>query len=139
MGDNTTPTGWYFFYGTLIQPSFLAEVLKLDELPMLRPARITGYSLRLWGQYPALIEGERGQEVRGMAWKVEEKKHAERLGEYETRAYRPAPCVIYFTDIDDEDANECGYSFKYCGNKMDLSDGKFDLEDWLKSIGRTNL
>jgi hypothetical protein len=65
-----------------------------------------------------------------------------RLGEYETRANHAAPCEIYFTDRDNNGPNddkEYGHSSKYCGNEMDLRDGKFDLQDWLKSIGRTHL
>ncbi|OJJ85843.1 uncharacterized protein ASPGLDRAFT_33773 [Aspergillus glaucus CBS 516.65] len=37
------PTGPYFFYGTLSDPSLLAEILNLDHEPTLCPAHIMGY------------------------------------------------------------------------------------------------
>lgn len=55
-----SPTGSYFFYGTLMDPALLAEILDLTEKPVLRPAYIVGYSCKLWGQYAALIDGPVG-------------------------------------------------------------------------------
>lgn len=44
-----TPTEYksvhYFFYGTLKDPRMLAEVLGVEQAPVLRPAKIIGYSL----------------------------------------------------------------------------------------------
>lgn len=48
--------GPYFCYGTLMDPSLLADILGLVDKPRLRPAKLVGYSLMLWGQYPALID-----------------------------------------------------------------------------------
>lgn len=41
-----------------------------------------------------------------MAWRVREKKDAVRLVEYETRAYRPAPCLIEFTTEEEEEGDD---------------------------------
>ena len=101
-----------------MDPSFLAEVLLLGKpshgRPEMRPARIVGsYAVKMWGQYPALLDvgeeegggGGAGREVHvyGMACRVREKKDAVRLAEYETRAYRPAPCSIELTTDEDGD------------------------------------
>lgn len=127
--------GPYFFYGTLMDPQLLSEILSLSATPILRPAKIVGYSLKLWGQYPALVDGETGETVEGMVYHVEEPKHAERLAEYETNAYRPAPCLINV--MDGEQSSEIrGTTFKYIGNPIDISDGTFDLNAWLKRMNR---
>jgi len=49
----------YFFYGSLTDERQLMEVLHLDSPPILRPASVIGYSIKLWGQYPALIDAAR--------------------------------------------------------------------------------
>ena len=45
-----------FFYGTLSLPHILQRVLELDQTPVLLPASVTGYQLRMWGPYPALVK-----------------------------------------------------------------------------------
>lgn len=89
------PTGRYFFYGTLSDPALLAEILGLDEEPILRPAYVEGFECKLWGQYPALVSSgsgsgsaldsssgsgsNPGSVVEGAAYHVQSVKHAERL------------------------------------------------------------
>ncbi|TCD63347.1 hypothetical protein EIP91_005648 [Steccherinum ochraceum] len=51
---NRTPC-LLFFYGTLSLPHILQRVLSLDSAPILLPATIEGYSVKMWGPYPALI------------------------------------------------------------------------------------
>jgi hypothetical protein len=60
VGPLALRTGPYFFYGTLMDPSMLMEILELKEKPTLRPAKIGHYSCKRWGQYPALINGPQG-------------------------------------------------------------------------------
>ncbi|OBT72930.1 hypothetical protein VF21_07779 [Pseudogymnoascus sp. 05NY08] len=60
-----------FFYGTLMDPQTLAKVLKLNNLPPLVPAKISGYHCKLWGDYPALVGGEPDEPVYGMAYEVQ--------------------------------------------------------------------
>ncbi|KAM0197910.1 hypothetical protein ACHAPI_004642 [Fusarium lateritium] len=64
------PIGPYFVYGTLMDPTMLADVLGAEEKPELRPAKVQGYSCKLWGQYPAMQEGPQGAEVNGAVYYV---------------------------------------------------------------------
>ncbi|KJX98216.1 poly(A) polymerase pla1 like protein [Zymoseptoria brevis] len=129
------PAGKYFFYGTLQDPGILSEVLGLDSVPVLRPARIVGYELKLWGQYPALVDGPAGAVVQGSLFEVVDEDAAARLANYETKAYRPRPCSIRLENEGDEEAVD-GYTFKYGGDTRELSEGSFDLEVWLMRMGR---
>jgi len=128
-------TGPYFFYGTLMDSSMLMEILGLKEKPTLRPAKIVGYSCKLWGQYPALVNGPQGGVVEGAMYEVQSDEHAARLAEYETKAYGTAPCDIRFMD-DEEPSEVCGTTFRYAGPKQDLEEGDFDLKTWLRQMGR---
>jgi gamma-glutamylcyclotransferase (GGCT)/AIG2-like uncharacterized protein YtfP len=136
QSDPLAPSvGPYFFYGTLMDPSLLSEILNLPEKSSLRPAKLVGHSLKLWGQYPALVDGATGEVVEGMAYNVESRQHAEKLAEYEARAYRPAPCRIHFTD-GEELGEISGTTFQYAGHPMDITEGKFDLEVWPRRMRR---
>ena len=68
----------------------------------MRRAKIRHFRLKKRGRYPAIIPGADADEVQGMAWKVEMQDHAERLAEYETRAYDVAACQILFVNKDGE-------------------------------------
>lgn len=118
-----------------MDPSFLSEVLNLSEKPILRPAKLVGYSLKLWGPYPALIDGPPEAVVQGMVYEVKSEKHGARLADYETNAYAPAACRIHFTD-DEEPIETNGTIFKYAGSPLDVEDGEFDLKVWLRRMGR---
>ena len=128
------PTGPYFFYGTLTDPSMIRDILELETEPELRPARIVGYKCGLWGQYPALLDA-RGSVVEGAVYHVETVEHGERLAAYETNNYKTHPCRISYTD-GEEPSEGIGYTFKFRGDQKDLSEGTFDLRVWLKRMGR---
>ena len=128
------PTGPYFFYGTLTDPSILREVLGLENEPELRPAYILGYECKLWGQYPALLDAP-GSVVNGAVYRVQTVEHGGRLAAYETSNYCTHPCRIEYTD-GKAPAQDFGYTFKFIGNQRDLSEGAFDLSVWLKRMGR---
>lgn len=128
------PTGPYFFYGTLSDPSMLREILGLQSEPKLRPAFILGYKCKLWGQYPALLDCP-GSTVEGMAYKVQTTEHGEKLAAYETNNYQTRPCRIRYLDKEDP-SQVLGYTFMFVGNEHDLSEGDFDLKVWLKRMGR---
>ncbi|KAF5588858.1 poly(A) polymerase pla1 [Fusarium pseudocircinatum] len=130
------PTGPYFVYGTLMDPKMLADVLRLEEKPKLRPAKIIGYSKKLWGQYPAMQDGPQGAEVSGFVYNVQSVAHAKRLAEYETNNYLAKPCLIQYTD-GKEPAEDLGHVFMYAGNPRDLQEGDFDLGKWLKRVRRS--
>ncbi|KAL5341010.1 hypothetical protein BJX70DRAFT_85391 [Aspergillus crustosus] len=135
--SQTALTGPYFFYGTLSSPSLLQEIISLDIQPTLRPASITGYELKLWGPDPALVKMEDGDGVvHGFEYHVESVEHAGRLAEYETGNYRAVPCEICYSDSDGEELVEQGQTFLYVGDDRDLHEGEFDLNGWLRTIGR---
>ncbi|KAF5558925.1 poly polymerase [Fusarium mexicanum] len=131
------PTGPYFVYGTLMDPKMLADVLGLKENPKLRPAKIIGYSRKLWGQYPALQDGLQNAQVSGAVYHVQSVAHAKRLAEYETNSYRAKPCLIQYTD-GNEPAEDYGHVFMFVDNPRDLQEGEFDLKKWLKRVGRSS-
>jgi gamma-glutamylcyclotransferase (GGCT)/AIG2-like uncharacterized protein YtfP len=71
----------YFFYGTLMDASMLAQVLKLRDPPQLQPANIIGYRRAYWGPYPALLDGPPGATVHGKAYVVQSTREEKRLQE----------------------------------------------------------
>lgn len=129
------PSGPYFFYGTLMDPSMLAEILNLEVKPVLRPASLVGYFCKLWGQYPALVDGATGTVVEGAVYDVQTTQDGEKLAYYETKNYETASCSIRYMD-GKEPATAQGHTFKYVGNPNDLSEGGFDLKIWLRRMGR---
>ena len=112
-------TGPYFFYGTLADPKFLSEVLGLKETPTFRPAMVVGYECKFWGNYPALVDGPRGAEVRGVAYDVSSEEDAQKLADYETQVYIETPCLITYTDSQNNET-VMGSTFKYNGDPCDL-------------------
>ncbi|EER24810.1 hypothetical protein CPC735_001550 [Coccidioides posadasii C735 delta SOWgp] len=135
INHHAAPTGLYFFYGTLQDPCMLTEILGLDAKLNLRPGYITGYSAKLWGQYPALIDGPPGNIIEGMVFDVQTVKQGARLAEYETQAYSVKPCFIKYTD-GKEPATAYGNVFMFVGDERELSEGEFDLKLWLQRMGR---
>ena len=113
----------------------VAEILNLGHEPSMRPAKIVGYSCKLWGQYPAVQDGPQGAVVTGAAYNVQTVSHGKKLADYETKNYQIKPCTIEYTD-GLEPAEVMGYVFMFGGNKRDLSEGTFDLQTWLKRMGR---
>jgi hypothetical protein len=134
------PTGPYFFYGTLSHPPLLCQILNLDDEPHLRPAQIVGYECKLWGPYPALVDaGDPTGVVHGFVYRVETEAHARRLAEYETGNYRAEPCRVRFMDGEGSaEEEEEGYTFKFVGDREELDEGRFDLDVWLRRIGRAD-
>ena len=120
-------TGWYFLYGPLMDTTQLAQVLSTEEELILRPARVTGYKVMLWGRYPALLEGTPGSVVRGAAFRVETATQAKKLQGYNTDAYRVQACLIYF---EDDGEKVSGYTPLWDGRLDELKEGQFDLRDW---------
>jgi hypothetical protein len=53
-----------------MDPALLSEILGLPEKPRLRPAMLLSYSPKLWGQYPALVDGPPGAVVEGRVYDV---------------------------------------------------------------------
>lgn len=118
----------------------LRDILSLPEgdEPILREGYIVGCECRLWGQYPALLDPDQedpSSVIHGAVYLVQSMEHGQRLAEYETSNYRADPCHIFYSD-GREPAEEDGYTFKFVGDRDQLSEGRFDLQTWLKRIGR---
>jgi gamma-glutamylcyclotransferase (GGCT)/AIG2-like uncharacterized protein YtfP len=123
---------YYFFYGTLMDPKTLARVLKLRHSPELVPARITGYSCKLWGPYPALVDGPCGNNVHGMAYMVQSPAEQQHLEIYETHHYKDRACMIKLKDGKNGEKVVLGRTFVWNEDKSKLKEGIFDLQDWQK-------
>ena len=120
---------YFFFYGTLMDPNTLAKVLGMPTgtRSQLYPAKIVGYSCKLWGPYPAVVDSPLpGSIVNGMAYEVHSPEEVERLRAYETDKYRPAGCMIKFQN----GTQVIGKVFKWNGSECELKEGVFDLKDW---------
>ena len=120
---------FYFFYGSLMDPGQLRRVLGLRELPVTHPATIAGYSCKMWGPYPALIDGPPDAIVQGVAFEVKGQQVARRLAEYETDAYEELDCIIQF----ENGKMVSGVTFKWRdgADDPDLREGTFSLREWL--------
>ncbi|KAK1222617.1 hypothetical protein PQX77_014530 [Marasmius sp. AFHP31] len=119
-----------FFYGTLKLPHILQQVLSLKELPALYDATIRGYTVKMWGPYPALVNAADTEAtertVKGKAWILYEEGHLKRLEQYETENYRLAKVDI---DVRLKDAPMkiiSGYTFIWNSYPEELEDGSFD-------------
>ncbi|KAH7382248.1 hypothetical protein BKA66DRAFT_586123 [Pyrenochaeta sp. MPI-SDFR-AT-0127] len=119
-----------FFYGSLMDSEVLGAVLKLSETPITRPATVSGFSIRMWGIYPALIPSVPGK-VLGTVWKIDSEAHFERLQAYETGAYKWLECDA--TLENGEVLKDCR-TFCWAGdsNSKELEDGSFDLRRYQK-------
>ncbi|KAK8036770.1 hypothetical protein PG994_015267 [Apiospora phragmitis] len=133
--DNRPEPMWYFFYGTLTKPEILQHVIDADETPAYRPAKIIGYELASWGQYPALIDNLEGNKVAGFAFQVPTREQEEKLARYETDAYRIHCCKIEFTDGQDP-VEVYGNTFMYAGDAEALKAGRFDRRLWQIRTGQ---
>lgn len=123
-----------FLYGTSKDSARLAEVLQHktdDQPPKLRPAKLVGYHIKLWGQYPALLDGPPGNEVFGAAYEIQSPMEVVWLRAYETRKYAHRPCLIQLLDDAEEGDKEVkGNTFMWNGQPDELTEGEFSLEEW---------
>ncbi|KAG4263728.1 hypothetical protein FPRO06_03360 [Fusarium proliferatum] len=86
---------WYFFYGTLTDPSFLSKLSGSNFQAEYHAATIRGGVLKTWGRYYALVdELSHTNFVHGKALLVETREQEERLRAYETNAYEVIRCSI---------------------------------------------
>jgi hypothetical protein len=102
---------WYFFYGTLADPSILATKLGFPYPIVYRSASVTGGELRNWeGKYKALING--AGTVRGWAYQVTCGEHEDALRYYETDQYEVVRCAI---TMDYTEESVLGLTFRFIG------------------------
>ncbi|OQE37697.1 hypothetical protein PENCOP_c009G07011 [Penicillium coprophilum] len=124
---------YYFFYGTLTAPATLQRIIDLPEEPKMRKAKLIGYALAKWGDYPMLINGDHDQEIPGYTYIVQTEEQAQKLAYYETNAYKEAHCLIYFVD-DEEPVKVLGKTFVYAGDASALLEQRFDRQLWLHQM-----
>ena len=109
---------WYFFYGTLKDPSRLASIARLEELPDLIYAKVHHVKLRYWGPYPVLVSDETGAVVEGVAWFAPSVEVINRLRAYETDAYFDG-----FVEMEFKNGEKVrGRAFKWARDEKDLAD-----------------
>jgi len=109
-----------------MDPEVLQAILDLPSALVVKKGFITGFSLKMWGIYPTIIQNGTGK-VSGTVWEVHEEAHFLRLWEYETSSYTWCHCDVEL------DSGEILYgcrTFCWAGDPMskDLEEGSFDLE-----------
>lgn len=117
-----------------MDPETLSQVLRTsDSLPIMSRARVIGYDIKLWGPYPALIDGKPLQPVDGMVFEILSKTQLDRLLSYETEKYQLQPCLIDILNHDNSvESTVDGVTFMWNGEQDELQEGKFDLKQWKK-------
>lgn len=95
-----------------MDPPTLASILQLPERPIMRPAKVVGYHIKLWGPYTALLVGPPLHPVEGLANEVQSQEQLDRLSAYETSKYRIKACMIKFpSENGGEGERVRGYGF----------------------------
>ncbi|KAF2125903.1 hypothetical protein P153DRAFT_348110 [Dothidotthia symphoricarpi CBS 119687] len=119
-----------FFYGSLMDPDVLQAITGLPEAPLVKKGTITGFSIRMWGTYPALVPCSTG-EVKGTVWELTSEAHFRRLADYETLAYTWCECNVVLED--GKSLSSCR-TFCWAGdvNSQDLEEREFDFERYQK-------
>ncbi|TRX90956.1 hypothetical protein FHL15_008161 [Xylaria flabelliformis] len=87
---------WYFFYGTLADPTVLGRLLGVE--PSYEDASVRGGILKTWGgKYKVLIDAPGGI-VHGAAFLVQDQDQEDTLRCYETEKYEVVRCEIDMRD-----------------------------------------
>jgi gamma-glutamylcyclotransferase (GGCT)/AIG2-like uncharacterized protein YtfP len=125
----------YFVYGSLMDPSTLQSVLQTTFPPTLHPATLTGYHIRMWGSYPALLPSSPSSSVHGMVFEINAFEHAkqiqQRLEEYEGPNYKLEECIVEVQGRGDEGVRRVrARVFGWIGGEEELKEGVFDLKDY---------
>lgn len=119
-----------FFYGSLMNPTVVQAILRLPQVPILRPGKIYGFKKRMWGAFPALVPSQ-GHEVQGVTFEMQDGEQFLRLQRYETSAYSWCFC-----DIETEDGSiiKGGRTFRWAGHpeSSELEDTDFDMHRFEK-------
>ncbi|KAH9995347.1 hypothetical protein F4779DRAFT_607585 [Xylariaceae sp. FL0662B] len=132
-GDVSTFRPCHFFlYGSLMDPEVLQTVTGLATSPAMRDGSISGFKIKMWGIYPALVPRE-GSRVTGRTCKIDDISHFQSLQQYETTRYKPCMCSI---EAEDGEVLENSMAFCWAGDpeSPDLEDGTFDLERYQKNF-----
>jgi hypothetical protein len=113
-----------------MDPEVIQTILNLAELPTTKPATLSGFRIKLWSIYPALVPSTPGS-VNGTVWKVDTEEHFNRLAAYETSVYDWVEC-----DITLEDSTVLPNCRTFCWAEIpdsnELEEGSFDLQRYQK-------
>jgi gamma-glutamylcyclotransferase (GGCT)/AIG2-like uncharacterized protein YtfP len=122
---------YMFFYGSLMDADVLRAITGLPEAPLVKKGTITGFAIKMWGIYPALVTCSTGK-INGTVWEVTSKAQFRRLTAYETSAYTWCECDVVLED-GEVLSSQC-YTFCWAGdvNSQDLEERKFDFERYQK-------
>lgn len=120
-----------FFYGSLMDAKVIQAILALCETPKTSPATLSGFKIKMWGIYPALIPSDPSDQVVGCTWKVDNENHFKRLAAYETAVYTWVECEAH---LDNEVILKDCRTFCWAGSpdSKELEEGNFDLERYQK-------
>jgi hypothetical protein len=129
LGQYTYIPKPFFFYGSLMDPLQLQEVLQLPAPPVLKPARVKSYKIMLWGQYPALVNGLNNSYVDGMSYVVETEKQQKMLEHYETDVYSVEGIRITI-----QGKEVSGRTFMWADDPTELIEGTWSLEEWKNGV-----
>ncbi|KAJ5797703.1 uncharacterized protein N7503_006999 [Penicillium pulvis] len=119
-------SGYFFLYGSLMDPLTLTRVLQLSDPPRMRPARVVGYEIKYWGRNSALVDGEPFQPVDGFACEILCREHWDRLVAYMADHYDVGSISIDF--IDTRETGVEGVAFHWRGYPEELRDDSLNLE-----------
>lgn len=116
-----------------MDPQTLARVLEMSDCPpILRPAKLIGYDIKLWGPFPALVNKRRNR-INGLAFEIMSKTQLDRLVFYETDKYTLRPCTIHLLNAQKTVETKIdGVTFMWNGGENELEEGEFDLKQWKK-------
>jgi len=119
---------YIFFYGSLMDSTTLCNILGVSTDPIMHPAKLSGYHMKMWGPYPAIIKSSAAHEIDGMLFRLDKQSQFDKLAEYETEAYTWAQVDV---DVEVGDGRTQAVSarvFVWAGSLKQLRDGRFDLE-----------
>lgn len=127
-----------FFYGTLMDPATLGRVLKRpkSDISQDHKAVILGHGIKLWAEFPDLVDGPDDQIIHGVACKILSEEEEDRLAAYATDMYGAHGCMI---DFENGSKPGCGMTFVWEADELLLQEGNFDLNDWLLRRKRATL
>ncbi|KAM0479031.1 hypothetical protein ACHAPX_005010 [Trichoderma viride] len=104
---------WYFFYGTLTDPSKLSRVIGLSKKHHVVYGRAIvrrGRLCTLDGKYLSLVDADEDSKVDGWAYQIKNQDEEDSLRVYETGVYEVVRCTIEFAN--ETDVNVQGLTFR---------------------------
>lgn len=96
----------------------LRGVLRVPQTPILHPASLRGWDVKMWGPYRALVPGSDDSIVRGAIYECSE-TDVPRLAAYETSKYRMEEVTVLY---DDDGSAVSAWCFVWDDRREDLKD-----------------